>query len=71
MGAPPLSDTTSFSPRTKHICTWYHFLSKLVASNKMLVSHVKTTEQPADSFTNFLDYPKFEAILDKIINFAS
>ena len=25
----------------------------------------------ADIFTKFLDYPKFKAILDKIINFAS
>ena len=71
MGALQLSGTTAFSSRTKHICTRYHFLRELVASNKIIVSHVKTTDQLADIFTKFLDYPKFKAILDKIINFAS
>ena len=71
MGALQLSSTTAFSSRTKHVCTRYHFLRELVASNKIIVSHVKTTDQLADIFTKFLDYPKFEAILDKIINFAS
>ena len=68
MGALQLSGTTAFSSRTKHICTRYHFLRELVASNKIIVSHVKTTDQLV---TKFLDYPKFKAILDKIINFAS
>ena len=45
-------------------------MRELVASNKIIVSHVKTTDQ-LDIFTKFLDYPKFKAILDKIINFAS
>ena len=71
MGALQLSGTTAFSSRTKHICTRYHFLRELVASNKIIVSHVKTTDQLAGIFTKFLDYPKFKAILDKIINFAS
>ena len=52
-------------------CTRYHFLRELVASNKIIVSHVKTTDQLADIFTKFLDYPKFKAILDKIINLDS
>ena len=46
-------------------------MRELVASNKIIVSHVKTTDQLADIFTKFLDYPKFKAILDKMINFAS
>ena len=71
MRALQLSGTTAFSSRTKHICTRYHFLRELVASNKIIVSHVKTTDQLADIFTKFLDYPKFKAILDKMINFAS
>ena len=52
MGALQLSGTTAFSSRTKHICTIYHFLRELVASNKVIVSHVKTTDQLADIFTN-------------------
>ena len=71
MRALQLSGTTAFSSRTKHICTRYHFLRELVASNKIIVSHVKTTDQLADIFTKFLDYPRFKANLDKIINFAS
>ena len=71
MGAHELSGTTAFSSKTKHVCTRNHFLRELVASNKIIVSHVKTTDQLADIFTKFLDYPKFKAILDKIINFAS
>ena len=43
----------------------------MVASNKIIVSHVKKTDQLADIFTKLLGYPKFKAILDKIINFAS
>ena len=70
MGAQQLSGTTAFSSRTKHICTRCHFLPELVASNKIIVSHVKTTDQLADIFTNLLDYPKFKAILDKITSFA-
>ena len=69
MGALQLSGTTAFSPRTKHIfrgtilcASWLHRTS---------VSHVKATDQLADLFTRFLNYPKFKAILDKIINFAS
>ena len=46
-------------------------MRELVASNKIIVSHVKTTDQLADIFTKFLDYPKFKAILDKIINLDS
>ena len=49
----------------------YHFLHGLVESNKIIVSHVKTTDQLEDVFTKFLDYPKFKAIVDKTINFAS
>ena len=71
MGALQLSGTTAFSSRTKHICTRYHFLRELVVSNKIIVSHVKTTDQLADIFTKLLDDPKFKVILDKIINFAS
>ena len=71
MGALQLSGTTAFSSRTKHICTRYQFLRELVSSNKIIVSHVKTIDRLADIFTKFLDYPKFKAILDKIINFAS
>ena len=41
MGALQLS-------RTKHICTGYRFLRELVASNMIIVSHVKTTDQLAD-----------------------
>ena len=47
------------------------FSAELVASNKIIVSHVNTTDQLAYIFTKFLDYPKFKATLDKIINFAS
>ena len=65
MGALELSGTTAFSSRTKHICTRYHFLRELVASNKIIISHVKTTDQLADIFTKFLDYPKFKAILEQ------
>ena len=54
MGALQLSGTTAFSSRTKHICTRYHFLRELVASNKIIVSHVKTTYQLADILTKFL-----------------
>ena len=43
----------------------------MVASNKIIVSPVKTTDQLVDIFTRFSDYPKFKAILNKIINFAS
>ena len=71
MGALHLSGTTAFSSRTKHICARYYFLRALVASNKIIVSHVTTIDQLADIFIKFLDYPKFKAILDKIINFAS
>ena len=71
MGALQLSSTTAFSSRTKRSCTRYHFLGELVASNKVIVSHVKTTDQLTDIFTKFLDYPKFKVILDKVINFAS
>ena len=70
MGPLQLSGTTAFSSRTKHICMRYHFLRELVALNKIIVSHVKTTDQLADIFTKFLDHPKFKAILDKIVNFA-
>ena len=72
MVALPLSGaTTAFSSRTKHIWKRYHFQRELVASNKIIVSHVMTTDQLADIFTKFLDYPKYNVILDKIINFAS
>ena len=71
MGALHLSGTTAFSSRTEHICTRYHFLRELVASNKIIASHIKTTDQLADIFNKFLDCPKFTAILDKIINFTS
>ena len=70
MGALQLSDTTVFLSRTTHICTIYHFLRELVASDKIIVFHVKTADQ-LDIFTKFLDYPKFKAILDMVINFAS
>ena len=60
----------SFLVKDQTHCTRYRFLRGLVASNKIIVFHVKTTDQLADVFTNFLDYPKFKAILDKIINFA-
>ena len=71
MEAPQLSGTTALSSRTENICTRYHFLREQVASNKIIVSHVKTTDQLADIFTKFLDHPKFMAVLDRIINFAS
>ena len=71
VGALQLSGTTAFSSRTEQICTRYHFLRELVASSKIIVSHIKTTDQLADIFTKFLDYQKFKAILDKKINFAS
>ena len=61
MGALQLSGTTAFSSRTKHICKRYHFLRELVASNKLIVSHVKTTDLLADIFTECLDYPKCKA----------
>ena len=50
---------------------WYHCLRELVASNKIIVSRVKTTDQLADIFTKCLDYLNIRAILDKIINCAS
>ena len=59
MGALQLSGTTAFSSRTKHICTRDHILRELVASNKIIASHVKTTDQLAEVFTKFLDYPNF------------
>ena len=62
MGALQPSGTTAFSSRTKPICMRYHFLRELVASNKITVSHAKTTDQLADIFTKFLDYPTFKAI---------
>ena len=65
------SGTTAFSSRTKYMYARYHFLRELVTSNKIIISHVKTTDPLADIFTNFLHYPKFKAILDKISNFAS
>ena len=37
MGSLQLSGTTEFSSRTKLICTRYHFLRELVASNKIIV----------------------------------
>ena len=55
MGAHELSGTTAFSSKTKHVCTRNHFLRELVASNKIIVSHVKTTDQLADISTKFLD----------------
>ena len=48
MGALQLSGTTALLSRTKHICTGCHFLRELVASNNIIVSHVKTTDQLAD-----------------------
>ena len=71
MGAVQLSGSTTLSSRTKHICTIYHFLHELVASNKIVVYHVKATHHLEDILTKFLDYPKFKAILSKIINFDS
>ena len=55
MGAHELSGTTAFSSKPKHVCTRNHFLRELVASNKIIVSHVKTTDQLADISTKFLD----------------
>ena len=63
-----LSGTAAFSSRTE---PRYHFLRELVASNKIIVSHVRTTDQLADIFTKFLDYPKFNAILDNQLRFLS
>ena len=71
IGALQLSGTAAFSSKTKHIFARYHFLRELVAWNNIIVSHVKTTDQLADILIKFLDYPKFEAILDKIINLGS
>ena len=54
-----------------------HDVYELVSAPKgrkiiwIIVSHVKTTDQLADIFTKFLDYPNFKAVLDKITNFAS
>ena len=71
MGALQLSGTTAFLSRTKHLCTRYHFLRELVASNKIIVSHVKTTDQMADISIKLFGLPDFKAILDNIINFDS
>ena len=60
-GALELSGTTAFSSSTKHSCTRYHFLRELVVPNKIIVSHVQTTDQLAAIF----------AILDKTVKFDS
>ena len=57
MGALQLSGSTPFSSRTKHIRTRYYFPRELVASKKIIDTHVKTTYQLADIFAKFLDYP--------------
>ena len=71
MGALQLSGTTALLSRTKHICTGCHFLRELVASNNIIVSHVKTTDQMADISIKLFGLPDFKAILDNIINFDS
>ena len=63
-----LSGTAAFSSRTE---PRYHFLREMVASNKIIVSHVKTTDQMADISIKLFGLPDFKAILDNIINFDS
>ena len=55
-----LAKNPVFHGRSKHIDVRYHFIRECVAKGEILVEHVSTNEQRADSLTKALTTVKFE-----------
>ncbi len=55
--------STSIKERTKHIDVRHHFLREVVQSKALILEHVPTTEQLADSLTKVAH----QASLDRFV----
>eukprot|EP00253_Pinus_taeda_P031280 PITA_31280 len=55
-----LSKNYVFHKRTKHIDTWFHYITDLVNSGEIVLQHCRTQEQVADILTKPLDQKSFE-----------
>jgi hypothetical protein len=52
--------------RTKHIDIWYHFLRDHSQRGDIVIDHVSTHKQLADTFTNPLDEKKFYLLRNEL-----
>jgi hypothetical protein len=66
-GAVELIRLPKIRPRTKHINSKMHHFREHVASGRITVQHVPTTEQVADIATKPLSAPLFEKFRDSIL----
>ena len=68
-GAISLAKTPKLRPRTKHINNKYHHFRGHVASGKVDVQHIPTTEQIADILTKPLPVEQFLYLRDQILGY--
>ena len=59
LSAIVMSNNPVFHARTKHIEVDYHFVRERVASKKLHICHIPTSDQVADIFTNPLSVARF------------
>ena len=52
-----------FRTRSKHIEVHYHFIREKVIIKEILLLHLKTDDQVADIFTEFLDSEKLKKFI--------
>lgn len=55
-----MSNNPVFHPRTKHVEVDYHFVRERVASKKLHICHILTSDQVADVFTKPLSVARFQ-----------
>ena len=56
-GSIDLAKKVSVSQRTKHIDIRYHFIRDALADKKVILQHIPTSDQLADSLTKSMPYP--------------
>jgi len=62
--ARKLAENQEFHKRTKHIDIAYHFIRECIRDNKVIVVHIKTSEQIADGLTKGISARKHHAMVE-------
>jgi len=59
-----LANNPEFHKRTKHIDITYHFIRECIRDNKVIVVHIKTSEQIADGLTKCISSRKHHVMVE-------
>ncbi len=68
VGAMKLAENWESTRRTKHIDIRFHYIREMIKNEEIVLKHVKSANQPADTLTKSLPVVAFEKHRRLIMN---